>query len=334
MSPNETLTKVPRCHTEKGRSVLQTSTASGNAVQSSHDKRLGGDATVASPGIVASSTHQTTQICGSLGAPVKRSRPKTPIHSIIPFNNIAAVAPLPLAQRDLKSLNARPVLRAADDDTINGLKPEGRVDDDNDDFHINQDHADLPCALQQHKPCQQHTWLELPADPDLAASRRPPGSSHRRYQQEHHRQLLLQELQDDKENEREQAAHWAAEVARLEAETDRILAEQRKRDLARRQRLELQLSAPLPPLPPPASSSLKEKLSLLAKGRRAQKSTLSLRSAASPSVSPSSSAGTSFDLRRIKSSEPGSMSRKFIEAGGRGPTDAPRGASNGADRVS
>ncbi|KAK5662775.1 hypothetical protein OQA88_6183 [Cercophora sp. LCS_1] len=245
----------------------------------------------------------------------------------IPYN-IGAVAPLPLAQRDLKLLNSRPVLcAAADDDTINGLKPKGRVGDDNHDDHNHPDHLTLPYALQQHK---QPSLAAFPTEPDPAASRRPLGSFHGPRKQDQRRQLLLQELQDDKENEQEQAAHWTAEVARLEAETDRILAEQHKREL-RRQRLELQLSAPLPPLPPSAPS-FKEKLSLLAKGRRAQESNISLRSSASPSVSPSSSAGSSIDLRRIKSSEPGFMSRKFIEAGGRGPTDAPRGASNGADR--
>lgn len=106
--------------------------------------------------------------------------------------------------------------------------------------------------------------------------------------------------------------------------------------MGRQQRLELQVSGghPSPPSPKPRSPVL-EKISALARGHRShgtglsQTSSSSLRSVTSISVSPTSSAGGSLDSTY---QQPIPSSLDFIEAGGRGQMDAPRGASNGGDR--
>ena len=61
--------------------------------------------------------------------------------------------------------------------------------------------------------------------------------------------------------------------------------------------------------------------------------TVPLRSMPASTVSPAS-VGASASLGNKGRLAPSAMSQNYIEAGGRGQTDAPRGASNGADRVS
>ena len=134
--------------------------------------------------------------------------------------------------------------------------------------------------------------------------------------------------------DREEAALWADEVARLEAETDRILAEQKKRDLAR---LQAQLAlTPTPtssPKPKPKRLIL-ETFPFLAK-KSANGSSLPTTPKSAPAKtfafpiwSPTLSLGD-------KSPSPAAMS--FIEYGGGGvvpQTDAPASAVNGGERVS
>lgn len=133
------------------------------------------------------------------------------------------------------------------------------------------------------------------------------------------------------------SAKWAEEVARLEAETDRILAEQKKLDLAR---LQAQLAAAKSPPPKPKRLILGKLTFLSRSGKRSSPSPTS----ASGSVpgSPSTVAPTlfSFDLSSRDStpvSSPSPQSMNFIEVGGKGivpQMDAPTSASNGGERVS
>ena len=133
--------------------------------------------------------------------------------------------------------------------------------------------------------------------------------------------------QVQKRKEQEEAARWADEVARLEAETDRILAEQKKRDLAR---LQAQLAAAPSPKAKPKRLIL-DKLTFLRSPRpntpgypttpkSAPAKILAFNwSPASPNRTPS----------------PDIMS--MIQPGGKGivpQTDAPTSASNGGERVS
>ncbi|CVL10142.1 uncharacterized protein FPRN_04712 [Fusarium proliferatum] len=127
----------------------------------------------------------------------------------------------------------------------------------------------------------------------------------------------------DLEREEDEAERLAA---RLEAETDRILAEQKKRDLARRR---AQLPTPSPKFP---RFLVLDKFSFLYRTRRSNALT-------SQAGTPSPGAPTVFslDLSRPtspeESSSPGKMS--FIEQGGKGivpGTDAPTSASNGGER--
>ncbi|KAK3685970.1 hypothetical protein B0T22DRAFT_236188 [Podospora appendiculata] len=147
---------------------------------------------------------------------------------------------------------------------------------------------------------------------------------------------LAWEASERRQREEEEAALWADEVARLEAETDRILAEQRKKDMVR---LQLQAAPP----PSPSFSSLKPKSPVLGKmpflnrGRKTHASALSPTSSISlhSPISPSSSIAASVDLGQMGNLDSGSGSRNFIGVGGKGivpQTDAPRSASNFADR--
>ena len=137
-------------------------------------------------------------------------------------------------------------------------------------------------------------------------------------------QLERDEVQRRRKEERE-AARWADEVARLEAETDRILAEQKKRDAVREQ---AQLATPSPK----PKYLIFEKLTFLSRGRR---SNANSSQPGSPSPTPTTTV-FSLDFSRSSSLEsPDKMS--FIEQGGRGivpQTDAPTSASNGGERVS
>jgi hypothetical protein len=144
------------------------------------------------------------------------------------------------------------------------------------------------------------------------------------------------------EEEAEEAARWADEVARLEAETDRILAEQRKRDLLRAQQLQHPLQAPSrreigsPLSRDKLKSPVLEKFHFFGRGRRSNAShttisTLTNPTSPSTSLSTPSSAATSMDFTHAMDSP------RFIEVGGKGivpQVDAPLTASNAGERVS
>ncbi|KAK1760780.1 hypothetical protein QBC47DRAFT_368186 [Echria macrotheca] len=297
------LTRVPRCDARselEATSSVPASSSHGPVVPSSHDQPKYSNAAWS---VGAPLQLKKTRIRGPLAVGAGGSSHK----SILP--------PLPLAQRHPNSSNARPPPRS----TVPGDSGSG--------------FSDLKKSCAGHSRDQEddgnnggqaegfnHSWTLH--DAISAQSGRATDDA--------------DQLGDD-ENEQDQAARWAAEVARLEAETDRILADQRARDKARRRELQLQLSAPLPPLPT-SSCSLNSpskprspvlgKISFLTKARRIRSAGSSL----SSSLSPSSSTATSVSLDPLDSEEKPAMSRTFIEIGGRGQTDAPRGASNGTER--
>ncbi|KAK2051395.1 hypothetical protein LY76DRAFT_528660, partial [Colletotrichum caudatum] len=123
------------------------------------------------------------------------------------------------------------------------------------------------------------------------------------------------------QQEEEDAARWAAEVARLEEETDRILAEQKAKDLAR---LQAQLDA-IPDTPPRVRSPIVDKFaSFLRKGRRSDPNTLT-------------KAPSTYFQPLIRDCGPASDMdpSRFIQPGGGGivpQTDAPTSASNAGER--
>ncbi|KAH7165984.1 hypothetical protein EDB81DRAFT_918206 [Dactylonectria macrodidyma] len=131
-------------------------------------------------------------------------------------------------------------------------------------------------------------------------------------------------------DEEQEAERWAAEVARLEAETDRIIAEQKKRDTARSRAL----ATPPPKL---AKYLLLDKFSFLSRGRRSNATN-------SQTGTPSPKAPTVFSLEYSRSrassieeiDESSSCDEmSFIQPGGRGIVpqhDAPASASNGGER--
>ncbi|QPG96826.1 hypothetical protein C2857_005334 [Epichloe festucae Fl1] len=124
---------------------------------------------------------------------------------------------------------------------------------------------------------------------------------------------------------------FAAEVARLEAETDRILAEQKKLDLAR---LQAQLVTP-----PKPKRQILEKLSFFSRGKRLT-GTSSQPSTPSTVVSAIFSPTLSHYSRDSSLEEPltpsnPSAKMAFIEPGGKGivpQMDAPISAINGGER--
>ena len=100
--------------------------------------------------------------------------------------------------------------------------------------------------------------------------------------------------------EEDEAARWADEVARLEAETDRILAEQRKKDLARLQKqLEVSSAKPSIAAATKVKSPVFERFTFLIRSRRANAATLS----------PPSSTCDSIDFSRATSLEPNLLSK-------------------------
>ncbi|PNY25330.1 Uncharacterized protein TCAP_04727 [Tolypocladium capitatum] len=146
-----------------------------------------------------------------------------------------------------------------------------------------------------------------------------------------------------RDDEHEDAARLADEVARLEAETDRILAEQEKLDLAR-----LQATPLVTPPPKPKRSLLNlDKLAFLSMSRgwrsNASSSQPSTPSTLAPSIfSPSSFSPSSFSptLGRFSrgssvDDSPSPVGMNFIQPGGKGivpQIDAPTSAINGGDR--
>ncbi|KAL2873255.1 hypothetical protein SGCOL_011592 [Colletotrichum sp. CLE4] len=163
----------------------------------------------------------------------------------------------------------------------------------------------------------------------------------RRRHQQHHQQLLAQEEEEHrrrKEQEEEDAARWAEEVARLEAETDRILADQKAKDLARLSaqladqkakdlaRLQAQLAA-VPDAPASrVRSPIVDKFTFfLRKGRKSDPAT-TLTKPPSQYFQP-----LTLDHRPVSVMDPS----RFIQAGGGGivpQTDAPTSASNAGER--
>ncbi|KAH6892292.1 hypothetical protein B0T10DRAFT_401613 [Thelonectria olida] len=129
---------------------------------------------------------------------------------------------------------------------------------------------------------------------------------------------------DQRTDEEREAERWAGEVARLEAETDRILAEQKKLHA----RSFAQLSTPQPRL---ARFLSLEKLPFLSRARWSN-------ATSSQAGTPSPKAPTVFSVDLSRSSfEDSALSDKmsFIEQGGRGivpNVDAPTSASNGGER--
>ncbi|KPM36375.1 hypothetical protein AK830_g10192 [Neonectria ditissima] len=130
---------------------------------------------------------------------------------------------------------------------------------------------------------------------------------------------------DRRTKEEQEADRWAAEVARLEAETDRIIAEQKKRDAAR---VRAHLASPPPRL---TKYLLLDKLPFLSRGRRSNATT-------SQTGTPSPKASTVFSLEYSRASSLedslSSDNMSFIQQGGKGTFDAPTSASNGGERVS
>lgn len=128
---------------------------------------------------------------------------------------------------------------------------------------------------------------------------------------------------------RDEAARWADEVARLEAETDRILAEQKKRDLAR---LQAQLAASpssLRPKPKPKPQRLiLDKLGFLARGSKSN--------VAGQPATPKSAPAKIFATTSQWTTPPsvGTPSPEIMSLLGHGGVDAPTSASNGGERVS
>lgn len=329
MSSGDALTRVPRYHTNCVLEETSGNAAAGRVVQSSHDQKLGrGDATRSS------------------GAPLRGTRPRAPLVAGNTANHKTCIAlsraPLPLVQRHQSSLKARPL-------PCRSTRHAPNVDLDRS-WTLHYPAAAAPSCRPGRSPASD----ARPEDPNpVSVSSHCPSATPIADAQATPATIEpedgVPETSEPDENERAQAAQWAARVAELEAEIEQIRAEQqRAKDQARRDRLQLQLSAPLPPLPTPPSSvksngspksrsPVLDKLSFLAKARRARAarysppSTASLTSTPSSSIFPTSSLGASL-YYRSSTQEP--MSRNFIEAGGRGQTDAPRGASNGTERVS
>ncbi|KAI3550996.1 hypothetical protein CSPX01_01491 [Colletotrichum filicis] len=159
---------------------------------------------------------------------------------------------------------------------------------------------------------------------DQQLARQEEDRQRRRHQQ--HQQLLAQEEEEHrrrKEQEEEDAARWAEEVARLEAETDRILADQKAKDLAR---LQAQLAA-VPDAPASrVRSPIVDKFTFfLRKGRKTEPAN-TLTKPPSQYFQP-----LTLDHRPVSVMDPS----RFIQAGGGGivpQTDAPTSASNAGER--
>jgi hypothetical protein len=150
-----------------------------------------------------------------------------------------------------------------------------------------------------------------------------------------------------RQQEDDEAEQWAEEVARLEAETDRILAEQKKRDLAR---LQAQLATTtVAPKPKPRRLIL-DRLTIFTKGASRASANAAGNSSSSSSLSPStpthassrtfplvwSPGTTNFD--GSPSSDTDSTTMAFFDFAGTtglsAQMDAPMSASNGGERVS
>ncbi|GKT49213.1 uncharacterized protein ColSpa_09394 [Colletotrichum spaethianum] len=191
--------------------------------------------------------------------------------------------------------------------------------------------ADLKLSARaDHARSQIITKLALQPVPDEEHIRTAQWDHHlaredeqRQGRRQQQRQQAEEEEEDRRRREREEedAARWAQEVTRLEEETDRILADQKAKDLAR---LQAQLDA-IPDAPPRVRSPIVDKFaSFLRKGRRSDPATLT--KAPSAYFQP-----LTLDCRPVSDMDPS----RFIQAGGGGivpQTDAPASASNAGER--
>lgn len=181
-----------------------------------------------------------------------------------------------------------------------------------------------PVNLSSPNPTDR---LDLPAS-NSAHPLRPATPEPRLPQKESLSSGAATEGQTQKRGDREEAARWASEVARLEAETDRILAEQKKRDLAR---LQAQL-ATVPSPKPKAKRPILDKLTFLRSPRpNAPNQPTTPKSAPAKILAFTWSPATPPADRT-----PSPESMSMIEPGGKGivpQTDAPASASNGGERV-
>ncbi|KAJ6438442.1 ubiquitin-like protein [Purpureocillium lavendulum] len=173
---------------------------------------------------------------------------------------------------------------------------------------------DSPSAERQHY--QQ----------DLA----PESSDRRRQRSTKQVRQHQQERGHQQQGAEEDADRVAEEVARLEAETDRILAEQKKLDLLR-----LQATLETPPKPKRSLLGL-EKL-FISRGKKSNhgSSQPSTPDTLAPSIF--SPALSHFSHRSSVDDSPIPFKMGFIEPGGKDivpQTDAPASASNGGERVS
>ncbi|KAF4995521.1 hypothetical protein FGRMN_5064 [Fusarium graminum] len=128
------------------------------------------------------------------------------------------------------------------------------------------------------------------------------------------------------ESQQDQEENLAEEVARLDAETDRILAEQKKRDLAR---IRAQLPTPSPRFP---RFLVLDKLPFLYRSKRSNVAT-----SQADTPSPGTPTALALDFSRTQSLEDSASPDKmsFKEQGGKGivpGTDAPTSAINGGER--
>ncbi|KAJ0162998.1 hypothetical protein CTA2_3670 [Colletotrichum tanaceti] len=185
--------------------------------------------------------------------------------------------------------------------------------------------ADLELSARaDHTRSQIITKLALQPVLDQDLIRTAQWEHHIAREEEQHQHQQVEEEEEHRRRrgqEQEHTARWAEEVSRLEAETDRILAEQKAKDLAR---LQAQLDA-IPDAPPRVRSPIVDKFAFfLRKGRRSDPATLT--KAHSAYFRP-----LALDCRPVSEMDPS----RFIQAGGGGivpQTDAPASASNAGER--
>ncbi|KAF5018021.1 hypothetical protein F66182_10016 [Fusarium sp. NRRL 66182] len=168
--------------------------------------------------------------------------------------------------------------------------------------------------------------LDLPAPESPILRTVPSASDIARFKKRNLLSLRINTQTDLQGQEDPEAERWADEVARLNAENDRISAEQKKRELARNH---VQLATPSPKFP---RFFVLDKLPFLYRSRRSN-------AAISQAGTPSPRAPTIFSLDFSPPNTPKAPSSpdkmSFIEQGGKGIVpgiDAPTSASNGGER--
>lgn len=162
---------------------------------------------------------------------------------------------------------------------------------------------------------------------------RPSTAAGDENQQRQRKMIDLSERRSRLREEQEGAAKGNDEAARLEAETHRLLAEQKKKDLERLQ-VQLANSHQATVQAHKAKSPVIEKFAFLTKVRK-HKNDLS--PGLSPTTPSSATASISEFSQRTATIDSTKAMPTGIEAGGRGivpQTDAPASAINSGDRVS